>query len=186
MGRVWSVAALAAAISMSAPASAAAQVGLFLGGGATMPTGDFNDVANVGWLGHAGITYLVGQDGLFVGAEGFYGSNEHELEGTQSNLYGGHALIGVNFFNPGEAGPFVAAGAGLLTHEIVVEDTPALDVSESGFGLTGLAGVSFPLGTAAQGSLSASFTRGFGDLDDFTMFAGLHATVGFTLGDSGM
>jgi hypothetical protein len=184
MKRVWSVAALAAACSLFGSGDAAAQAGVFLGGGATMPTGDFGDFANVGWMGFGGVGFPVGQDGLFLGAEGFYGSNGHEVEGIKTNLYGGNALIGVNFYEQGEAGPFVAAGLGLMTQQLKSETIPALEDSASGFALTGLAGLSFPLGTV-EGMLSATFTRAFGDLEDL-MFAGIFAGIGIPVGGGGM
>lgn len=184
MKRVWSVAALAAAFSLFAADDASAQAGVFLGGGATMPTGDFGDVADVGWMGFGGVTFPVGQDGLFMGAEGFYGNNAHDVAGVESNLYGGNALIGVNFYDAGEAGPFVGAGLGFMSHEVQFEAAPALDATESAFALSGLAGLAFPLG-GAQGTLTASFTRGFGDLEE-TMFAGIFAGIGIPLGGGGM
>jgi hypothetical protein len=47
--------------------------GVFLGGGATFPVSDYGDYANTGYLLIAGGGRPVGDSGLGVGLEAFYG-----------------------------------------------------------------------------------------------------------------
>jgi len=172
-------------------ADASAQATVVLTAGLTVPTGDYaefpedvNDGAKAGWMGQGAVTFPVGAEGLFLGAGGFYGSNKHEFEGDKTNLFGGSALVGFRFGEPDMPGGFVYAGGGLMSHQYKSDDFPSLEGTDSGFALSGGAGATLPLGTV-NGILSASFTRGFGDVEGTTFF-GVSAGLGIPVGGNGM
>ncbi len=78
MKRLLSAALAVAFVSLTAPADSSAQVSIFVGGGATTPTGDFSefpgggaDGANTGWQATAGAQFTIGESGLTVGPRVF-------------------------------------------------------------------------------------------------------------------
>jgi opacity protein-like surface antigen len=96
--------------------------------------GDFGDFADTGWMAAAGLLFPVGQQGVWVAAEGLYGRFAHsDVDGDATNLYGGSGLLGYTFTSGGRLAPYVFASAGMLVHDYDPEDT-AFDVdSESNF-----------------------------------------------------
>ena len=68
---------------LSEPQDSSAQASVFLGGGMTFPVSDFNEFHKTGWQGWGGVLVAVGDAGLSVGAEGFYGSNGLETDGNK-------------------------------------------------------------------------------------------------------
>ena len=67
-------------VALFAAHQASAQTIIYVGGGATFPTGDFGDLANTGWQAIGGVLFPVGPEGLMVGADAFYGQNNHKDE----------------------------------------------------------------------------------------------------------
>jgi opacity protein-like surface antigen len=126
------------------PATANAQY-LFVGGGASIAIGDFKDYAKTGWIAQAGLGYdIASVKGLFVEAEGFYGSNKHsDVAGDKTNIIAGMGVIGYSFTPDSKASPYVLAGAGFQSHKF----DPATGASETStkFGYTGAAGVGVKL-----------------------------------------
>lgn len=170
-----------ALFAWTAPLDVSAQ-GIFVGGGVTVPTSDFGDFANTGWMGFAGVLTPVGDQGFSVGAEGFFGSNGHEIEGDKTNLYGGMALASLSFGGEtAPATPFVFGGLGFMTHSYKSESTPQFEDSATGMTLGGGGGVTFPLG-GAQGILAGTYIQGFGDIDETSLF-GISAGVQFLFGN---
>lgn len=129
-------AALAVALFIL-PASASAQ-SIFVGAGITIPVSDYGDAADTGWLGIAGVTVDIGEDGLWVYGEGQYGQNGVTDDSENWKVYG--AMGGVGYaFDAGESfGIYVFGGAGLLALKLG-------DDSESKFGYEGGAGVDIPI-----------------------------------------
>jgi len=157
------------------PATASAQ-SIFVGGGVTIPSGDYGDYAKTGWIADAGVTFDIGEQGLWVYGEGFYGSNKHDDDsGDKTNVYGAMGGVGYEFDTGGSLGIYVFGGAGLMVHQYK-PDTGDSD-SESKFGYEGGAGVDFPLGDRIGLWVEGRF---MGSKD--TNFFGILAGLGFDLG----
>lgn len=153
--------------------------GIFVGGGATIPTGDFGEVANAGWMVFGGVMSPVGTQGLQIGAEGYYGGNGHELTDGSSDLYGALALAGLTFGpEDAAASPFVFGGLGFMSHSAEVL---GVEATESGVAVSGGAGVSFPFSPAVRGKIMGSYLHGFIE-DSATAMFGLSAAIQFLFG----
>lgn len=137
-----------ALLLVALPAAAWAQGGVYFGGGATIPVGEFKDYAKTGWMGQAGGFASVGSNGMFIGGEGFYGSNNHEGStggsSDKTNLYGADAMVGYRFGDPAKAGPYVSGLVGLMVHKYA----PATGTGDSSTGILfgGTVGVDIPAG----------------------------------------
>ena len=181
-------AALASAFfALSAPADSFAQASVFLGGGTTIPVSDYNDFAKVGWQGHGGVLAPVGEAGeatVVVGAEGYFGSNNHDTDGDKTNLYGGLALVGIQFGDPEEVSPGIYAGLGSMTHSFKSDLTPAFEGSDTSLAAGGGAGVSFPLGSI-RGFVGGNFVTGFSD-NSGTKYIGFGFSAVIPVGGNGM
>ncbi len=170
--------------ALSAPADSSAQASVFLGGGTTIPTSDYNDFAKVGWQGHGGVLVPVGEMGVVVGAEGYYGSNGHDTDGDKTNLYGGVALVGWQGGDPDGISPGVYAGLGSMTHSFKSDNTPLLEGSDTSLAAGGGAGVSFPPGSIS-GFVGANFVTGFSD-NSGTKYFGFGFSAVIPVGGGGM
>lgn len=135
--------------ALSAPLTAQAQ-SIYVLAGPTFPTGDFADFANTGWFAAGGVTFPVGENGLWVGFEGSYGINNHDVDapaeffvqdGDKTNLLGAMALLGYNIQTEGSVNPFIWGGAGLLAHRFVPEVGD--NETDTNFGYQFGAGLSF-------------------------------------------
>jgi len=146
--RVLSVSAVVLVLALAAPITAQAQ-SIFVLAGISSPTGDFGDYAKVGWLAAAGVTYPVGDAGMWVGVEGSYGVNKHDEDvlgveaGDKTNLIGVMAILGYDFATEGSVQPYVWGGGGLQVHQFRSEASPSFNESSSKFGYQFGAGVSF-------------------------------------------
>jgi hypothetical protein len=175
---------LAMLLALAVPTLASAQASIFLGGGATIPTGDFGDYAKTGWMGQAGVVANVGSNGLFVAGEGFYGSNKHETGGDKTNLYGADGQVGYRFGDQAKAGLYVAGLLGAMIHKY----SPATGTGDSSTGILfgGIAGVDIPAGKVnvwVEGRwMNGRFSEG-GDSSN-TAFFGLFAGVSIPVGGS--
>jgi len=171
---------LVAALTLTLSGDLSAQASVFLGGGLTIPTGEYSDYAKTGWNGFGGVLFAVGEAGLAVGAEGFFGSNSHDYEGDKTNLYGGMGLVSYSIDTGSSAAPFVFGGVGYMTHSYKSDDFPDDEGSASGLAAGFGGGVSFPLG-GVNGILAGSFVSGFGDIDG-THLVGINAAVQIPFG----
>ena len=181
--------ALLAVFSFSVPSQASAQ-GVFIGAGASIPTGDFKDFgdgdgANTGWMAEAGFGFPLNESGLIAFVEGLYGSNGHDYEGDKTNLLAGFGGIEFNFAEEGMAGPFVFAQVGFLKHSYKSDDFSDYEDSSSGLAFGGGVGYSIPLGSMSgwvlgryiQGQLSDDET-GEGNTTLLGLMAGVSIPVG--------
>jgi len=165
------------------PADSSAQAIINIGGGLTLPTGEYNDYAKPGWLGHAGVAFPVGDAGLSVGAHGYYGSNSHGIDGDKTNLYGALGALGISFGDPEGVAPQVFGLVGSMTHQYKSESFPTLDGSQTGLGAGVGFGIGFPLGGIGA-SVGGFFLTGFGDLDGTHIFGNRTRTGDPNLGNS--
>lgn len=140
-GKLLSLAALLAVTLV--PSVSSAQY-VFAGGGAQIPIGDFKDAgAKTGWTATAGFGFDIGPRGLFVEAEGFYGSHKFEGTGDKVNTITGLGAIGYSFMPDKKVTPYVLAGAGILAAQSKPETGGSH--TETEFAYTGAAGLSFTL-----------------------------------------
>lgn len=143
MKRHVTMTAVAAALTIAFAAPVQAQgVTFFLGGGATVPIGDFKDFAKTGWIGNAGVSYHL-PNNVFVFGEFFYGENKHDTAGEKTNPYGGMANVGYRFGDAMKPGLYIYGGVGALVHKFSAGSTSASDTQ---FAYDGAAGVDIPLG----------------------------------------
>lgn len=177
---VIGVAALAA-VSFCLPSQISAQ-GLFLGAGATFPTGDY-DYADTGWMFDAGVTFPINDNGLHVFADAMFGTNKHsDFEGDQTDLLGGFGGVEMVFAEPGEAGPFIFGQIGFLKHEYKSDDFPEYEGSENGLAFGGGAGYTLPIG-GFNGWVIGRYLQGqFDGEDGNTAFFGVSAGLSIPLG----
>lgn len=175
--------ALVLAIPLAIPPStASAQTTVFLGGGATIPTQDFGDFANTGWMGFGGVMFPVGEGAFRAGAEGYYGRNNHETDGERTDLYGALALASLSMgAMDAPMRPFVFGGLGSMTHSFSSEEFPEFDESETNLAAQFGAGVAFGAG-GIGGLLAASATTGMFSLNS-TTFASIAAAIQIPVGN---
>lgn len=151
MRRVLTTSVAALFLAIAAPSIAHAQASVFLMAGPTIPIGDFGDFAKTGWMGYAGVTFPLGENGLWAGVEGSYGQNSHDADvtfvddGDKTNLIGAMGLLGYSIPTESSVQPYVWGGAGLLVHRF----SPATgsSVSDSNFGFQAGAGVAIGEGS---------------------------------------
>jgi hypothetical protein len=95
---------------------AAGQIGFVLGGGPTLPMGDFGDVAKLGWMGLAGVKLGLPLLPVQFRAEGLYGQNTHDVgPAGKTRLYGGMANVILQIGPPLiPVKPYIIAGGGAL------------------------------------------------------------------------
>jgi len=94
----------------------AAQVGVFLGGGATVPSSDFGDYAKTGWMATGGVALSFPNLPVQVRGDLLYGRNTHDdTSGDRTDLIGGIANV-TYAFPAGNLQPYVVAGVGVLNH----------------------------------------------------------------------
>ncbi len=130
------------AVLATSAAHAQAKPYIFFGGGATIPVSDFKDFAKTGWMATAGVGADI-RKGLWVEAEGYYGSNKHksppEPAGDKTNLLAGIGALGYSFTPEKKASPYVTAGVGFMSHKF----DPATGASETStkFAYTGALGI---------------------------------------------
>jgi opacity protein-like surface antigen len=140
----WGKACLILSLFLTAAAvPLQAQLGFFVGGGATMPSGDFGDYARTGWMALGGMNFGVGMPVSFR-AEGMYGSNSHEGDsGDKTNLLGGMASASYVFGLSGPISPYITAGIGALSHQYSPGTGESISEWKALFG--GGAGINFSL-----------------------------------------
>jgi hypothetical protein len=186
MKRTVCLALAGAFYAMAAAGGVSAQATIVLGGGLSLPTGDYNTYAKPGWLGHAGVDFPVGDAGLSVGAHGFFGSNNHDeavagvLAGDKTNLYGGVASVGYAIQTTSSLTPQIFGLAGIMTHAY---KSTSGDDSQAAFAAGGGVGIGFPLGSI-QGVIEGTYLSGFGKNKDTHIF-GVDVGVGIPLGGGG-
>lgn len=168
---------MAGAVAVLVTASASQAQYVFLGGGASIPMGDFKDFAKTGWMAQAGLGADIGDKGLFIEAEGFYGKNKHKApdDGDATNIIAGLAAVGYTFMQEKSVRPYVLGGAGFLMHQF----DPAVgdNETETKFAYTGAVGLGFRAGAKVNIWLEARFL-GTADTKVLPIMAGLTINFG--------
>lgn len=157
--RRFAVPMVLGALAMTAVTSRAeAQPNIFFGGGPSFALGDFGDVAKNGWLLQGGIGFDIGSKGLFLEAEGFFGSNSHDNPTNpnakeKTNIIAFMGALGYSFgADDAKMNPYILAGVGMLGAQFRTDvDADAdLEGTENEFGYTGAVGLSFRLNEKAR------------------------------------
>lgn len=149
--------------------------GIFVGGGVTIPTGEFGDFADTGWLATGGFWFDLGDSGVAAGVEGFYGQNDHDTEGEKTNPYGAMGFLLYRVGSPERVGPYGFGGAGVIVHDF---SSATESSSDTNFGYEFGAGLDFPFTTRVGAWLEARFMG-----SSETNFFGILAGLGFNLGN---
>ena len=149
-----SIAALALGILVSAPAAHAQGAEFSLGGGATLPLGDFGDAAKTGFHGLVGVSFAPSSFPLGIQVDAMYQrlKQDDSFVGDRSfQLLQGTANVVYKFKSSEDSQfrPYVIGGVGLYNTKLVGGD----DVSPPGeggtatdFGLNGGAGFDIKAG----------------------------------------
>jgi opacity protein-like surface antigen len=152
--RRFAVPMVLGALAMTAVSSRAEAQNIFFGGGVSQPLGDFKDYAKTGWLMQGGLNFDVGSSGIFVEAEGFFGSNSHKDTGNfkeKTNIISFMGALGKSFgANDAKVNPYILAGAGILGHQFRSDNDLAVEETENKFGYTGAVGLAFRLNEKAK------------------------------------
>jgi hypothetical protein len=166
------------------PSTPLAGQSVYFGGGATIPTGDYGDYADPGFMVIGGLEFPVGPEGLSVFGEGFFGQNGHsDFEGDKTQPYGAMGGLLYSFSPDADASLYAFGQAGILVHKYSSDDFEG--DSESAFGYGGGVGYGFPLGGVrgfVEGRyMSASFDDELGGSSStafFALFAGVSIGIG--------
>ncbi len=171
--KVFSVAAV---LLLSVTAAQAQRPNFGFGGGATIPTGDYGDYAKTGWIGTGFIGFPIAK-ALSIGAEGYYGSNDHDTEGDKTNLYGGSGYLTYRFGQPTKPGVYLIGSGGALVHQFKSETTPADESSETKFVWSAGAGVDIPVAKSVSIWLESRYMAR-GDTKFIPIWGGLSFAFG--------
>jgi len=160
--------------------------GVFVGAGGTVPTGDYGEYADMGWMLEAGVNYPINESGLYVFGEGMFGSNghggDHGIDGDKTNLLGLFGGVELNLAPDEDAGIFIFAQVGMLKHSYKSEEFSEYEDSESALAFGGGAGYAFPIG-GMNGWVLGRYLQGqFDGEDGNTAFFGVFAGVSFPFG----
>lgn len=165
--------ALAGFLAFATPAAAQ----LYVQAGATIPTSDFGDFADTGWMGLAGYMIPLGEGNIFIGPEVFYGSNGHSDSDDKTNLLGANGAIGITFGDGESVTPYFMGILGILAHQFSPETGD--NETETGVSFGGAAGLGigerfFVEGRFTTASIGDSDTSGGGITTAiFGIFAGV-------------
>ena len=161
-------------MALALPLTANAQ-SVYVLAGASLPTGDYGDFADTGWLGAVGVTFPVAEAGLWAGAEALYGQNgASAFDGESFKVFSAMGLLGYSIPTESNIAPYVWGGAGIMSL--------SNGDSESGFGWQLGAGASLQ----GEGNVSpfAEARYQSASLDGGTLsFIGLEIGVSVGLGD---
>jgi opacity protein-like surface antigen len=145
MKRMLHAAVALVLVSLVAASAAQAQTGranFFLGGGATIPTGDFGDAFKTGWNGVGGVNFMIPGVPFGIRVDGMYSQNslDSSIDG-KAKIFGGNADAVFAFGAPGSmVKPYIMAGVGMAN---VKFDIGGTSDDETKFAFNGGAGVNF-------------------------------------------
>jgi hypothetical protein len=165
-GLVRGAAALALGMLLSAPA-ARAQAQFSLGGGLSIPTGDFDDAAKLGWQGMAAVSFVPQNLPIGFQFDGNYSqfSDETPLDIKDQLIYGtGNVVYRFSTAEESRFHPYLIAGGGVYNVKLKGDDVPTgFDDSQTKFGINAGAGFDFSAGAAGlfiEGRFHNVFTDG--------------------------
>ncbi len=178
MRRIAGFGMVVALLAMLVPTHVRAQ-SIWFGGGGAFPVSDYSDYANTGFLLTTGVSVPVGQEGLSLFGEAFFGQNSHsDVDGDKTNPYGFMGGVELDLANEGLAGPYFFGEVGLLFHKYGSDSFEGS--TDSGLGYGAGAGWHFPLGSV-NGWVEARAMNASID-DSKTSFVGLLAGLAIPVG----
>jgi opacity protein-like surface antigen len=123
-------------LAFAFPLTANAQ-NIYVLAGLSVPSSDYGDFADTGWLGGAGVTVPVGEAGLWAGADVLYGQNSFSSDVVDENfkLFSAMGILGYDIPTESSLSPYLWGGAGIMSL--------SNGDSESGFGWQFGAGLAF-------------------------------------------
>lgn len=125
-------------MALALPLTANAQ-SVFVLAGLSSPSSDFGDFADTGWLAAGGVTFPVGEAGLWAGAEGLFGQNGFSnVDDETYKVFSAMGILGYDIQTESSVSPYVFGGLGLMSL--------SNGDSESGFGWQLGGGVGFETG----------------------------------------
>ena len=153
MGILRGTATLALGMLLSAPAVRAQGAEFSLGGGATVPLGDFSDAAKMGFHGLVGVSFAPSSFPLGIQVDGMYQRlKQDDTFGDQSfQLLQGTANVVYKFKSSEDSQfrPYLIGGVGLYNTKLVGGDDvagPGEGNTATDFGLNGGAGFDIKAG----------------------------------------
>jgi hypothetical protein len=179
---IRSVAVAAVLTASAATAPLFAQGAEFsLGGGATLPLGNFDDFAKLGWHGTGAVSFVPQNLPVGFQIDGTFSrlSDETPLDVKSQLIYGTGNVV-YKFKSSGDTKfrPYLIGGAGVYNLDAKGDDVPSGIESVTKFGLNAGAGFDFKAGSAGvfvEGRFHNVFTEG--DNTNFIPF-----TVGVRFG----
>jgi hypothetical protein len=182
MNRCTKLVVAVLAFAVAATPASAQNLSAFVGGGVTLPIGDFGDVADTGWNVGGGVLVPVGAAGMWVGGEAFYGRNSVKdispgLDFGDWTLTGAGALLGYTINPMAQMSPFVFGSLGFLSLGMTGEGSG----SESGVSFGAGAGLSFNLTPTISAWGAGRFINARIDGDNL-QFIPLNVGLTFSLG----
>src|SRR6058998_3655349 len=141
-----------AVVGIAAAQTPSARFGL--GGGATVPVGDYKDLDKIGWHGLGLVQFAVPASPVDIRVDALYGQTTHKDIGTtpvpgNSKLYGGLVSLVYNVGPKLMARPYVLGVAGVYHEKITTTSgTGTSEFSESKFAFGGGGGVAVGMGPA--------------------------------------
>ncbi len=140
-----------AVLVLSATAAQAQSVTIGIGGGLTIPTGDFKTAAKTGWHGLANIGYGL-SSGLGFRGDFYYGESKFKSGVSgKAKLAGGLANVTYEFQNAGGVKPYVIGSAGVFNVKGTASSGGVTaSASETKFTFGGGAGIKVKAGAKAN------------------------------------
>jgi len=165
-GLIKGAAALALGMLLSAPVARAQGAEFSLGGGVSVPLGDFDDVSKLGWQGTAGVSFVPSSMPVGFQFDGTYSqfSDDTPLD-IKSQLIYGTANVVYRFSTAEDTRfrPYLIGGGGVYNLKPKGSDVPTGVGSETKFGINAGAGFDFKAGAAGlfiEGRFHNIFTEG--------------------------
>lgn len=173
----------AALLALAIPQTTQAQ-SIYLLAGLSVPSSDYGDFADTGWLGAGGVTFPIGEAGLWAGAEGMYGQNSFSSDAVDENwkLFSAMGIIGYDIPTESTVSPYLFGGLGLMSLSSSLEGSD----SESGFGWQIGGGVGFETGGNVSPFVEGRYqSASLGDEGEDATVAILGIEAGVSIGIGG-
>jgi len=160
---VSSLAILTAGAIAASPAAAQTRASFMLGGGLTVPLGDFGDAAKLGWHGLGGVEFGFPTLPVGIRVDGIYGQHKFEnnpFTDGKFKLFGANADVVWHSKTPGVQF-YVLGGPGI--YNVKADPDVGSGTDETKFALNGGAGIRFGTSMArffAEGRYVNVFTSG--------------------------
>jgi hypothetical protein len=154
------------AISPVQAQDAGTRVEFGVGGGVSIPTGDFDDVAKTGWHGSALVSIVPATIPVGFQIDGTFSrfSDDTPLDIKEQLIYGtGNVVYNFQTAEDSRFRPYLIGGGGVYNLDAKGDDVPSGIESTTKFGVNAGAGFNFSAGSAGlfiEGRFHSVFTEG--------------------------